>query len=209
MSDNTLFNKYGQEISSGRIIFREGDEGTQMFIIQEGKVRITKQIGGKEHILTVLGKGDFFGEMAIVNLVKRTATATAVGNVKLLAFDRQGFVGMIEKNAKIALNIIDKLCRRLQNANVQIQHLVKRNEKGLVAINLYYAFMEKGMENASLALDRTVDDISVILELPAKKVTDYLEELHKETILSIDANTIRLLDKAALEKLTESVRAGS
>jgi CRP-like cAMP-binding protein len=204
MEDNKLYDKYGITVDSGKILFKEGESGDKMYIIQEGNIRISKQIGGKEHILAVLGKGDFFGEMAIVNQVKRTASATAVGTVRLLAFNREGFLGMIEKNARIALNVIDKLCRRLQHTNNQIQHLVKRNTKGLIALNLYYAFAENGFEQASLEYHKLSREISLNLELPQESVLAYIENLAKEGIVKTEESQMRLLNKDQLNALAES-----
>jgi len=203
MATNTLFEKYGIVVDAGKVICKENEIGDKMYIIQDGNVRISKEINGKEHILAVLGKGDFFGEMAIVTRVKRTATATAVGKVKLLAFDRDGFISMIEKNARIALNIIDKLCRRLQQANLQIQHLVKKNEKGLINLNLYYVFSENGMEQATLDLHKTARDLALLLELPIENVTACIEELRKEGIVSVSGNILTLADKAKLIAIVE------
>ena len=204
MEENTLFSKYGIVVDSGKVVFEENAEGDRMFIIQEGNVRISKTMGGKPHILSVLGKGDFFGEMAIVNRVKRTATATAVGTVKLLAFDRPGFVGMIEKNARIGLNVIDKLCRRLQQANTQIQHLVKGNEKGLIALNLLYAFAEQGFEKAVLEIHKTARDISISLEIPNENSLKYFQTLEEQGIIANDGGNLMLLDKVRLSEIAES-----
>ena len=204
MEDNKLFEKYGLTVDSGKILFQEGDGGDKMYIIQEGNIRISKQIGGKEHILAVLGKGDFFGEMAIVNQVKRSATATAIGTVKLLAFNREGFLGMIEKNARIALNVIDKLCRRLQHTNNQIQHLVKRNTKGLIALNLYYAFAENGFEQARLEYHKLSREISLNLEIPQDAVLDYIDNLASTRVVKTEDNLMFLLDRDKLHSLAES-----
>ena len=204
MAEGILFDKYGVIVDSGKIIFREGEPGDQMYIIQDGSVRISKEIAGKEHILAVLAKGDFFGEMAIVNQVTRTATATAVGTVKLLAFNREGFISMIEKNARIALNISDKLCRRLQQANLQIQHLVRRNEKGLIALNLYYAFAEQGLEKAELEFHKTAREIALNLELPQDSVIFYMEELKLKNIIRVEKNVMTLRDRYTLASLAES-----
>lgn len=198
MADNQLFDKYGHIIPAGQVIFRENEEGEEMFIIQDGKVRIGKTIGGKEHILAILGKGDFFGEMAIVTRVKRTATATAVTDTHLLSFDRQGFRGMIEKNAKIAMNIIDKLCRRLQHANMQIQHLKRKNAPSLVALNLFYAFEETDKEG-QIPLERTLEEVSLSLEVPAQEVRSIIEDFSRRGLLSLEGNTLKLLDKEKLK----------
>ena len=203
----TLFDKYGFVFDSGKIIFEEGQEGKHMYIIQEGNVRIGKMIQGKEHILAVLGKGDFFGEMAIVTQVRRTATATAAGTVRLLAFDRPGFMSMIANNARIALNIIDKLCRRLQAANAQIQHLVKRNDKDLISLSLYHSFAEHNMEKGSLELHKTCREIALGLEVPQEKVLDFLRELESKGIIRARENNLFLTDKPALASMAEGARA--
>lgn len=204
MAEGMLFDKFGILVDSGKVIFKEGEPGDQMYIIQDGSVRISKSIAGKEHILAVLSKGDFFGEMAIVNQASRSATATAVGTVKLLAFNREGFISMIEKNARIALSIIDKLCRRLQQTNQQIQHLVRKNEKGLIAMNLYYAFAEKGLEKAELEYHKTARDIALNLELPQDSVIFYLEELKLKNVIQVDKNVMILRDRYALAALAET-----
>ena len=204
MAQNSLYEKYGLVVDAGKDIFVEGQAGDRMFIIQDGNVRISKVVSGKHHTLAVLGKGDFFGEMAIVNQVKRTATATAAGTVKLLSFDRQGFLSMIESNARIALNIIDKLCRRLQQANTQIQHLVKGNERDLIALNLYYTFAEHGMEKAALDIYRTARDVSLGLEIPQEATMELIQELESEGIVSNKNGVLRLADKARFVSLAEN-----
>jgi CRP/FNR family transcriptional regulator, cyclic AMP receptor protein len=202
MAENPLFDKYGTTIRSGEVIFKEGDTGDRMYIIQDGTVKITKSIDNKEHELARLGKGDFFGEMAIVlQNTKRSATATAVGTVQILAFDRQGFEGMIQKNAKIAMNVIDKLCRRLQNANAQIQQLFRTNERSLIALSLYNRFTEQATEEGKLTMDRTVEEISLNLETPSDFVSEVLYGFAQDGIIKIESNSMILKDKRGLVKL--------
>ena len=202
MAENPLFEKYGTTVRSGEIIFKEGEPGDRMFIIQDGTVKISKSIEGREHELAQLGKGDFFGEMAIVlQNTKRTATATAVGTVQILAFDRQGFEGMIQKNAKIAMNVIDKLCRRLQNANTQIQQLFRTNERSLIALSLYNRFAEQATEEGKLTMDRTVEEISLNMQTPADFVSEVLYGFESDGIVKIENNVILLRDKWRLVQL--------
>jgi len=203
MAGNPLFEKYGQTIPAGKAIFHEGESGDHMYIIQTGSVRISKTIDGREHELAVLEKGEFFGEMAIVSRILRTATATAVNETQILAFDRQGFMGMIEKNAKIALNIIDKLCRRLENANSQIQMMFQRNQRSLIALNLHTKFSGRSPDEQHIPLDKTVEQISLNLQTPGKLVSSYLEEFVHAGILSIKGNAIWLIDSNKLNQLAE------
>ena len=197
--DTVLYQKFGRTVKPGEIVFQEGETGDQMFIIQEGKVKVTRNLGGREHMLSTLGKGDFFGEMAIVNNVRRTATVTAVSEVQLLAFNREGFQSMVTKNARIALNIIDKLCRRLQNMNTQIQHMVKNNARGLVALNLSYAF--RGAE--VLQTDRAIEDIALNLQVPINDVRSVLDKLAADGVVAVQGNQIMLLDAQRLTSEAE------
>ncbi len=203
--DSDLFSRFGRNVDAGRVIFREGEEGDQMFIIQDGSVKISRNIGGKEQVLAIFDKGDFFGEMAIVNRVKRTATATALEPVKLLAFNREGFLNMINKNAKIALNVIDKLCRRLQNANLYIQHLARKDPRGLIAMNLKFAFQSAEANRGSLLMDRTLDEFSQNLDLTRDQVKAVLEDFAGNGLIAISANTITLNDSKKLNALSEQL----
>ncbi len=204
MSDNPLFDKYGQTLRDGEVIFRENDPGDRMFIIQSGSVSIHKQIDGREHKLAELGKGEFFGEMAIVSNTPRSATAIAVGQVEILSFDRAGFEAMIAKNTKIAMSIIDKLSRRLQNANSQIQTLVRSNQRSMVALNLYNRFMERDGGTAALTMDRAVEEIALELNAPRNIITDLIDNFVHEGILELNENALRLKNKARLVALTDA-----
>lgn len=197
VADNPLFEKYGQTLRDGTVIFKENEVGDKMYIIQNGAVRINKTIDGREHKLAELGKSEFFGEMAIVSNTPRSATAVAVGTVELLAFDRAGFEAMIGKNTKIAMSVIDKLSKRLQNANAQIQTLVRSNQRSMIALNLYNSFSEKGAD-AALTLDSTVESIALDLQCPRDSVMEVVQGLDQSGICKVEGNALRLKDKRAL-----------
>src|SRR5512142_3123668 len=112
--------------TSGDIIFREGDLGTEMFIIQEGEVHIIKHINGEAHILSKLERGDFFGEMAILESVPRTADAVAVSDVRAVVINGARFDEMLRKNPEVAVRIIRKYSKRLREANALLERLVGR-----------------------------------------------------------------------------------
>jgi CRP/FNR family cyclic AMP-dependent transcriptional regulator len=205
MTDGMLNQSFGKKIAQGEIIFRQGDKAENMYIIQQGKIRISRMIQGKEHILAVLERGEFFGEMAIVNLTNRTATATAITDCELLQFDRTGFLSMINKNGKIALNIIDKLCRRLYKANLQIQHLVPNNKTGLTALNLFYAFKGSGRADGTISWENTIEEISLDLALSQEDVKSILNGLMRQGIIKLENDNLILLDKDKLQNFTEKI----
>jgi CRP/FNR family transcriptional regulator, cyclic AMP receptor protein len=203
MTDDPL-QRFSRAYAPGATICREGEEGDEMYIIQRGKVRVSKRFGGRMHVISILEKGDFFGEMAIVNRIQRTATVTAIDEVELLVFDRDGLQNMIARNAKIALTIIDKLCRRLQSAHLKIQHLVKKDARGLIAVHLRALFQELPAIGGSLGFQKCLEEVSLSLELPMDDVRRVLEELGSEGVLTHDGDELRLADPGRLAVLSES-----
>jgi CRP-like cAMP-binding protein len=110
----------------GEKIFEQGELGTEMFIILDGDVEIVKHINEESHVLSHLEKGDFFGEMALLENVPRTADAIAVGEVKTLVINGSRFDEMLHKNPEIAVRIIRKYSKRLREANALLERLVGR-----------------------------------------------------------------------------------
>jgi CRP-like cAMP-binding protein len=112
--------------AAGDRIFSQGDLGTEMFIIQDGTVEIIKHIGSESHVLSRLEKGDFFGEMALLEAMPRTADAVAVTEVKAVAINGSRFDEMLRKNPEVAVRIIRKYSKRLREANTLLEKLAGR-----------------------------------------------------------------------------------
>lgn len=108
---------YTVEFEAGEFIFSEGELGMEMFIIHEGKIEILKNIQGEQRQLAVLEKGDFFGEMAILEDLPRTAAARALTAVKLLLINGATFDQMLRTNPEIAVRMMRKLSRRLRETD--------------------------------------------------------------------------------------------
>lgn len=133
-----LYSRFGRDFDSGTVLFEEGDPGTEMYVIHEGHVRLTRGKGSLGTTLAVLPPGEFFGEMAIVTSQPRSATATVVEDAKLLVLDSGTFESMVRNNAEIALRIIRKMATRLQAANNQIDILLRTepNHRVVFALRL-------------------------------------------------------------------------
>ena len=105
---------------------------------------------------------------------------------------------------RIALNIIDRLCRRLQAANSQIQVLANRNAKGLIYLNLYYAFAESGMENAKLDLHRVAREAAANLGIDQERIIAVAKQLAEADVCVIDDTNLFLKDRPRLVALAQS-----
>jgi CRP-like cAMP-binding protein len=108
---------YTVEFAAGDFVFREGELGTEMFIVHEGTVEVLKEIKGHDQQLAVLEKGDFFGEMALLEDLPRTASARALTAVKLLHINGSTFDQMLRSNPEIAVRMLRKLSRRLRETD--------------------------------------------------------------------------------------------
>lgn len=111
---------------SGDYMFREGDLGTEMYIIQAGSVEIVKELEGGSTVLAVLDKGDFFGEMALLEDLPRTASARAASETRLLQFNGSTFDQMLRSNPEIAVRMMRKLSHRLRRTDELLKQLSAR-----------------------------------------------------------------------------------
>jgi len=105
------------DYGAGEIIFHEGDLGTEMYIISEGKVEILNRLGEDDRVLAVLEKGDFFGEMSVLEDLPRAATARALTDARLLQINGSTFDQMLQGNPEIAVRMMRKLSRRLRETD--------------------------------------------------------------------------------------------
>ncbi len=101
------------EYEPNEFIFRQGDPGDLMYLVQDGEVEVLQDLGGYENQVAVLERGDFFGEMAVLEEEPRTHSVRALKTSKLIKIDRAGFQSMLTRNAEIAVRMIRKLSLRL------------------------------------------------------------------------------------------------
>lgn len=97
------------DVAAGRVLCREGESGSEFFVIVEGQVKVEQ--GGKE--LTTLGPGDFFGEIALVENVKRTATVTATTPLRFFVLTRQAFWNLLDSSPRVQQKVLKALARRV------------------------------------------------------------------------------------------------
>ncbi len=108
------------DVAAGAVVFKEGDSGGDMFIIESGQIDIVRKARGDEPVAT-LGPGDFFGEMAILEDQPRFAGAVARTNARLLRIERSAFADVLKQNVEIAVRIMRKLSARHRRAEQRAQ----------------------------------------------------------------------------------------
>lgn len=107
----------------GDIIVAEGDPGTEMFVIQSGRVRVTKKAPGGEVVLATLDRGDFFGEMSLLESLPRIATVRAVGRTRLVAIRSGELLMKIRRDPTFAFELLQRMSARVRALDEQVARL--------------------------------------------------------------------------------------
>ncbi len=119
----------GRLYSDGEIICREGDEGSNMYVIQSGKVEVIKKVPDRELSLRTLNAGEIFGEMALFDRMPRSATVRAVGEARILSIDKKGFFSKVSKDPTLAFNILESMSKRIRMLNDELSKVKKKREE--------------------------------------------------------------------------------
>lgn len=134
--DEALFARFGREYQAGDVLFRQGEAGEVMFVIQSGAVRITRSLAGEERVVAVVGAGEFLGELAILNGRPRSATATVLEPTRCLVVHAKMLEQMVTRNAEIAVRLIRKLAQRLDAADALLDVLLHRDPQARLMLAL-------------------------------------------------------------------------
>ena len=106
---------------AGETVFTEGDLGSEMYVVQSGEVRLFRMRDGVKQELAIMEKGDFFGELAVLEGLPRTSSAEALKDAELIEINSTTFDRMIRANIEIAVRMLRKLSNRLQEASHKLE----------------------------------------------------------------------------------------
>lgn len=203
-SEQEIFEKCGRSYNAGDVIFREGDLGNEMYIIQSGKVKITKQLkDGVEKTLVILGPGDFFGEMAVIDKDVRSANASALDASRLIALDEEVFEMHMQTNPKIVKKILKNLTSRLRESNQQIANLMIKDANRLVAntiLLVVHKHGEEGPNGITMDINFSISELSKMCGLDMIKTKEIVDKLIKAKVISLSGDTIVVNSLDSLEK---------
>jgi len=176
------------------VVFFENEEGDSFFIIVDGRIKVTI-LGddGREVILSVLGRGDFFGEMALLDNEPRSATAIAVEDSELLSLHRNDFQSVLSDNRSIMSALIKILTARLRRANHQISTLALLDVYGRVARVIVDTARDEGkrLKDGRIAFRRaTHQEIANRIGTTRETVTRMLKDLERQGLIHIDGKEV-------------------
>jgi CRP/FNR family transcriptional regulator/CRP/FNR family cyclic AMP-dependent transcriptional regulator len=136
-----------KNLNRDETVVLEGDDSVQaLYLIATGSVQVYMTgIDGRETILSFLERGDFFGEMSLIDGEPRSASVRTVTDATLLVIHRESFLSLIRKTPEIAMALMSELCKRLRKANKQIGSLSTMSVSGRVAGTLLNLMQERGV----------------------------------------------------------------
>lgn len=145
--------RFARELPAGEVLFREGDGGRVMYVLRSGRVRLTTNVRDHELELAVVGPGEFFGEMALLNGHARSATATVLEAALLLEIDARTFESMLKANTEIAVRMVQRLASRLALADQHIQTLLLKDHPSRVASFLLGELRVRGIPHGRIQVE--------------------------------------------------------
>ncbi|MBN1297158.1 Crp/Fnr family transcriptional regulator [bacterium] len=171
----------------GDRIFSEGQTGKEMYVVESGKIKIFLTAQERELTLAVLQKGDFFGEMALLEDLPRSASAAAIETTRLIAIGKDDFKFLIQEHPEIAMKVLARFSNRLRDADNLINLLLMGNIAGRLVHQLHdLAVRQYGSED-KIPRDCILPDPETYLaqqsHLPAEQVELVLLELQRVGIV--------------------------
>lgn len=186
---DSLLDRFAKDYEPGTVLFREGDPGDFMYVIQSGEIEIRRMIGDVERVLAVLPAGEFFGEMALINQRPRSATAVVKQLSRLLVIEGRTFEAMIRGKTEIAVRMIKTLAGRLERANQQIEILLLPTANHRVVQCLRRLAEEQleaaghGSVEAAIYIPVQLEDIASRVALAPHEVAEILERLKAASLV--------------------------
>ena len=208
VSDDKLFDRVGRVCAAGEILFRDGDPGDTMYVVRSGRIRVFKEIDGREKTLAFLGGGDFFGEMALLNQKPRTATAEVVEETRLLVIDAKMFGAMLMGNAEIAIRLIQRLATRLDQANGLIGVLMERDPAARIVLGVQRALqMGDPLEDGSVWLELDEAAMAQQVGVTAEEADSMRRRLIRLGLIEPQPDGVRIPDPGRLPEFLDFIRA--
>ncbi len=183
----------------GSVILFEDDPGDSLFLVRDGRVKVVLVAeDGREVILGLLGVGEHFGELSLIDDQPRSAHVIAMEESTLLVLRRDDFRRRVEASPQVAWSLLAELSRRLRRADDKIGSLVLLDVPGRIARML----LDSADEGGSPLIEKplTHQTIAHLIGASRETVSRAMREFQDSGWISTDRRRIRITDRAALDK---------
>ena len=176
-----------KNFETASLIFMENSEGEKCFFVSEGSVKVTRlSKDGKEVILAMLNKGEFFGEMALLDGESRSANVIALEKTEVLTLNREDFLSVLEEYPQIAIQLLKEMAHRLRKSDRQIASLsLSDAEKRIALCILRFADEQGVIKNGEVNIPKIPiqQDIANMSGTSRETVSRALNLLEKEKFI--------------------------
>jgi CRP/FNR family cyclic AMP-dependent transcriptional regulator len=192
------------KLSRGEHLFSEGDEGDSLYVVLDGKIKLTRAAAdGRENLLSVLGPGDMFGELSLFDPGPRTSTASAVTDATLASLREDALLPWLTEHPQGSTHMLRALVQRLRRANDVIADLVFTDVPGRVAKNLLDLAERFGTQESDglhVHHDLTQEELAQLVGASRETVNKALADFAARGWLQISARSVLITDPERLRK---------
>jgi CRP/FNR family transcriptional regulator len=185
----------------GQTLFLEGSKATGFYTITSGRIKVFKvSLEGKEQILHIFGKGEFFGEVPMFAGGNYPAHAETLEASRVLFFPRDSFIDLLTREPSLALNMLGILSQRLRRFTQLIEDLSLREVPGRLAAYFLY-LSNRRKDSDSFELDITKAQLASFLGTIPETLSRILSRMSQQQLIKVEGRKIIVFDRTALESL--------
>ncbi len=180
------------------IILMEEDAGSALFVIATGKVKVSRaSADGKEVILSILSESDFFGEMAILDGQKRSATVIALEESELYIIQRAEFLNLLKDHPEVSIALLKELTQRLRSADMKIKSLSLKDAEGKVAtVVMQIAETHGKIKQGIVEIEKLPlqQDLANMAGTSRETISRTLHSFAKKGLVELEGTRLRILN---------------
>jgi CRP/FNR family transcriptional regulator, cyclic AMP receptor protein len=192
------------KLTRGERLFMEGDDGDALYVVLEGKMKLTRAAAdGRENLLSVIGPGEMFGELSLFDPIPRTSSASAVTDAQLASLKHEALLPWLRERPEVSMHMLRALVRRLRRSNDVMADLVFTDVPGRVAKNLLdlaERFGTQEPDGLHVHHDLTQEELAQLVGASRETVNKALADFAARGWLQISARSVLILDAERLRK---------
>ncbi|MBO0803914.1 MAG: Crp/Fnr family transcriptional regulator [Nocardiopsaceae bacterium] len=192
------------KLSRGEHLFHEGEDGDALYVVLDGKVKLTRAAAdGRENLLGVIGPGEMFGELSLFDPRPRTSSVSAVTDAVLASLKHEALLGWLRERPEVSMHMLRALVQRLRQANDVVADLVFTDVPGRVAknlLNLAERFGTAEPDGLHVHHDLTQEELAQLVGASRETVNKALADFAARGWLQISARSVLILDVERLRK---------
>ena len=199
--------RYAKHITlkRGASIFCKGDPGNSLFAVISGTVKISiSSPDGRNAILNLIGPGEIFGDIAVLDGAPRSADATANTNCEFFVIDRREFLPFVRSQPALSMKFIELLCARLRWTSEQVEQIILQNLPGRLASALIGLTEKRKLEPANHTIAITQQEISEMVGMTRESINKQLRAWAARKWVRLEHGAIVVLDVGSLRELAEA-----